>query len=153
MLVERGSFRPLTNTTQDILDCAKATFLKEPKVVGEETVVLMEITMQNLAAWGGPSGKIDHTDFIDRVEVLGKLGHTVLVSKFGEYFRLGAYLSRCTNKMIGIAMGVPSLIDLFQEKYYTNLEGGILESLGRLFKGALKLYVYPVRRTKRRANC
>ena len=131
VLVERGSFRPLTNTTQDILDCAKARFLQEPKVMGEETVVLMEITMQNLAAWGGPGGKIDHTDFIDRVEVLGKLGHTVLVSKFGEYFRLGAYLSRCTNKMIGIAMGIPSLIDLFQEKYYTNLEGGILESLGR----------------------
>ncbi len=148
VLVERGSFRPLTNTTQDILDCAKARFLQEPKVVGEETVVLMEITMQNLAAWGGPGGKIDHTDFIDRVEVLGKLGHTVLVSKFGEYFRLGAYLSRCTHKMIGIAMGVPSLIDLFQEKYYTNLEGGILESLGRLFKGDLKLYVYPVKDEK-----
>ena len=76
--------------------------------------------------------------------MLGKLGHTVLISKFGEYFRLGAYLSRCTNKMIGIAMGIPSLVDLFQEKYYTNLEGGILESLGRLFKNDLKLYVYPV---------
>ncbi len=148
VIVERGSFRPLTNTTQDILDCAKAAFIKEPKVMGEEAVVLMEITMQNLAAWGGTSGKIDHTDFIDRVEVLGKLGHTVLVSKFGEYFRLGAYLSRCTNKMIGIAMGIPSLIDLFQEKYYTTLEGGILESLGRLFKGDLKLYVYPVKDEK-----
>ncbi len=148
VIVERGSFRPLTNTTQDILDCAKAAFVKEPKVMGEEAVVLMEITMQNLAAWGGTSGKIDHTDFIDRVEVLGKLGHTVLVSKFGEYFRLGAYLSRCTNKMIGIAMGIPSLIDLFQEKYYTTLQGGILESLGRLFKGDLKLYVYPVKDEK-----
>ena len=148
VIVERGSFRPLTNTTQDILDCAKAAFIKEPKVMGEEAVVLMEITMQNLAAWGGTTGKIDHTDFIDRVEVLGKLGHTVLVSKFGEYFRLGAYLSRCTKKMIGIAMGIPSLIDLFQEKYYTTLEGGILESLGRLFKGDLKLYVYPVKDEK-----
>jgi hypothetical protein len=144
VLVERGSFRPLTKTTQDILDCAQEQFKKEPKVVGQETVVLMEITMQNLAAWGGPSGKIDHSDFLDRVDVLGKLGHTVLISKFGEYFRLGAYLSRCTNQMIGIAMGVPSLIDLFQEKYYANLEGGILESLGRLFKNDLKLYVYPV---------
>ena len=147
-LVERGSFRPLTNTTQDILDCAKARFLQEPKVMGEEAVVLMEITMQNLAAWGGTSGKIDHTDFLERADVLGKLGHTVLISKFGEYFKLGAYLSRCTSKMIGIAMGVPSLIDLFQEKYYTNLEGGILESLGRLFKNDLKLYVYPVKDEK-----
>ncbi len=144
VLVERGSFRPVTVTTQDILDCAKARFLEEPKVTGEETVVLLEITMQNLAAWGGPSGKIDHTDFLDRADVLGKLGHTVLISKFGEYYRVGAYLSRCTSKTIGIAMGVPSLIDLFQEKYYTNLEGGILESLGRLFKNDLKLYVYPV---------
>ena len=144
VLVERGSFRPVTLTTLDILDCAKATFLQQPKVAGEETVVLMEITMQNLAAWGGPSGKIDHTDFLDRVDVLGKLGHTVLISKFGEYYRLGAYLSRCTNKVVAIAMGVPSLIDLFQEKYYTNLEGGILESLGRLFKNDLRLYVYPV---------
>ena len=76
VLVERGSFRPLTNTTQDILDTAKARFLAEPKVMGEETVVLMEITMQNLAAWGGPSGKIDHTDFLERADVLGKLGHT-----------------------------------------------------------------------------
>ena len=41
-------------------------------------------------------------------------------------------------------MGVPSLIDLFDEQYYEHLEGGILESFGRLFRNDLKLYVYPV---------
>jgi hypothetical protein len=41
-------------------------------------------------------------------------------------------------------MGVPSLIEMFDEKYYVNLEGGILEALGRMFKGGLKLYVYPM---------
>ena len=46
--------------------------------------------------------------------------------------------------MIGIAMGVPSLRDIFDEKYYADLEGGILESFGRLFKNELKLYVYPL---------
>ena len=45
--------------------------------------------------------------------------------------------------MIGVAMGVPTLRELFEEKYYADLEGGILESFGRLFKNALKLYVYP----------
>jgi hypothetical protein len=140
VLVERGSFRPVTLTTQNILDCAQERFMREAKVTGEEAITLMEITMQNLLA----SGELDPSDFLDRVDVLGKLGRTVLISKFGEYFRLGAYLSRGTNKMIAIAMGIPSLIDLFQEKYYTNLEGGILESLGRLFKNDLKLYVYPM---------
>ena len=48
------------------------------------------------------------------------------------------------NKMIGLVMGVPSLMEIFDEKYYLNLEGGILEALGRMFKGGLKLYVYPM---------
>ena len=40
-------------------------------------------------------------------------------------------------------MGIPTLRELFNEKYYTHLDGGILESFGRLFKGDLKLYIYP----------
>jgi hypothetical protein len=139
ILVERGSFRPVTNTTQDILDCALSQFLQEERVKDQETVVLMEITMQNLQA----AGTIDAGDFLDRVDVLGKLGRNVLISKFGEYFRLGAYLSRSTKSMIGIAVGIPTLRDLFEEKYYATLDGGILEAFGRLFKNAVKLYVYP----------
>ena len=46
--------------------------------------------------------------------------------------------------MIGLVMGIPSLREIFEEKYYSDLEGGILESFGRLFKNALKLYVYPL---------
>ena len=34
--------------------------------------------------------------------------------------------------------------DLFDEKYYLQLEGGILESFGRLFKNDLKIYCYPL---------
>jgi len=78
------------------------------------------------------------------VDILGALGRTVLVSRFGEYYRLAAYLSRYTSKMVGLVMGVPSLMEIFDEKYYLNLEGGILEALGRMFKGGLKLYVYPM---------
>ena len=47
-------------------------------------------------------------------------------------------------------MGVPSLIDLFDEKNHAQLPGGILESFGRLFKNDLKLYVYPVQTVRRR---
>jgi hypothetical protein len=67
----------------------------------------------------------------------------VLISNYGEYYRLAQYLFRYTKEMIGIVMGVPTLRELFDEKYYADLEGGILESFGRLFKNALKLYVYP----------
>jgi hypothetical protein len=140
ILVERGSFRPVTNVTIDMLRCAEAQFVQEPNVQGEEVVVLTEMTMKNLVT----EGKIDHKDFLDRADLLAALGKNVLISNYGEFYRLAAYLFRYTKKMIGIVMGVPTLRELFDEKYYTDLEGGILESFGRLFKNALKLYVYPL---------
>ena len=139
ILVERGSFRPVTRTTIDMLNCAQAQFIQEPGVQGQDVVVLMEMTMKNLATEGG----IDQKDFLERVDLLCKLGKPVLISNYGEYYRLAQYLFRYTKNMIGIVMGIPSLREIFDEKYYSDLEGGILESFGRLFKNALKLYVYP----------
>src|SRR5262249_33368665 len=137
ILVERGSFRPVTHLHLDMLETAKEEFLKEPKVQGEEVVVLMELTLRNLLE----SGEMDYQDFLARAELIAATGGTVLISDYAEYFRLAAYLSRYTTKPIGLAMGMPSLRDLFDERYYEWLEGGILESFGRLFKTDLKLYV------------
>jgi hypothetical protein len=143
ILVERGSFRPVTNVTLDMLNNAQAQFIQEPGVQGEDIVVLMEMTLSNLT----DAGEINHQDFLDRVDILGTLGKTVLISNYGAYFRLASYLFRYTKKNIGIVMGVPSLREIFDEKYYSDLEGGILESFGRLFKNDLRLYVYPLRDT------
>jgi len=140
ILVERGSFRPVTYATNDMLDGARRVFLAQSGCSEEDLVVLMEMTLENLLA----EGYLNHADFLARVDILCALGRTVLISKFGEYYRLAGYLSRYTNKMIGLVMGVPSLMEIFDEKYYLNLEGGILEALGRMFKGGLKLYVYPM---------
>ncbi|PYJ87330.1 MAG: nicotinate-nucleotide adenylyltransferase [Verrucomicrobia bacterium] len=140
ILVERGSFRPVTYATNDMLNGARTAFLKQSGVAEADLVVLMEMTLENLLA----EGQLNHADFLARVDILGALGRTVIISKFGESFRLASYLSRYTSRMIGLVMGVPSLLEIFDEKYYLNLEGGILEALGRMFKSGLKLYVYPM---------
>ena len=140
ILVERGSFRPVTFATNDMLDGARRVFLAQSECSEKDLIVLMEMTLENLL----DAGQIDHADFLARVDILGALGRTVLISRFAEYYRLAAYLFRYTNKPIGLVMGVPSLIEIFNGKYYTKLEGGILEALGRMFKGGLKLYVYPM---------
>lgn len=139
ILVERGSFRPVTFATNDMLDGARRKALAEG-AAEEDLVVLMEMTLENLLS----EGQLNHADFLARVDILGALGRTVLISKFGEYYRLATYLARYTNKMVGLVMGLPSLMEIFDEKYYLNLEGGILEALGRMFKGNLKLFVYPM---------
>ena len=105
----------------------------------------MEITMRNLIASSSHNGEIDIADFLARADILAATGATVLISNYFEYYRLAAYIQRYTAQPIGLAMGIPSLRDLFDEKYYENLEGGILESFGRLFKSDLKLYIYPER--------
>lgn len=141
VLVERGSFRPVCNSNIDIMRCAYEKFCEEPGVEKESVIQVMEITMRNLMA----SGQIDYRDFLARADMLVASGMTVLISDYFEYYRLAAYLSRYTRAKIGISMGIGSLRELFDEKYYTQLEGGILESLGRLFKNDLKLYIYPLR--------
>ncbi|MGD1030258.1 MAG: TonB-dependent receptor [Opitutaceae bacterium] len=141
ILVERGSFRPVTLVNVDMLNCATAQFVQEPLVKGKEVEILMEITMNNLLA----AGSLDAQDFLSRVDLLGDIGLTVLISNYPEYFRLTSYFRRYTKEMIGVTMGINNLLEIFNEKYYENLAGGILESFGRLFRNAVKLYIYPMR--------
>jgi hypothetical protein len=141
ILVERGSFRPVTHVNVDMINRATAQFVQEPLVKGKEVVVLMEITMNNLLS----GGALDPQDFLARVDLLADIGFTVLISNYSEYYRLTSYFRRYTKEMIGVAMGINNLLEVFNERYYENLEGGILESFGRLFRHEVRLYVYPMK--------
>jgi hypothetical protein len=141
ILVERGSFRPVTKVNIDMIKSAHERFASEPEVESGQVVELMEITMKNLLA----AGKIDLNDFLARADVLAAAGKTVLISDYFEYFRLAAYLTRYTSQPIAVTMGVSSLQDLFMEQYYAGLEGGILEAFGKLFTKDLRIYVYPLK--------
>jgi len=142
VLVERGTFRPPTKLTVDLLERARDQFLSEPRVQGEEPVVLAEMTLRGLSA---ENVGVDHADFLDRAEVLGALGIDVLISRFQPYYELADYLSSYTDRLIGLAVGMPTIGQIADEKYYTDLPGGVLESVGKLFKRSVKMYVYPTR--------
>ncbi|MFO1487010.1 MAG: TonB-dependent receptor [Verrucomicrobiota bacterium] len=139
VLVQRGSFRPLTNPMLDMLERAQKQFVKEESLKGEAPVVLFEMTLRQLQI----GDTIDHSDFLDRVDTLGALGKPVLISNFLRFHRLVMYLSRHTQKPIGLPIGLVRLRDVLDEKFYTDLPGGLMESLGHLFKNGARLYVYP----------
>jgi hypothetical protein len=141
ILVERGSFRPVTKVNIDMINSARERFAAEPEVDGGQIVELMEITMRNLLV----QGEIDLSDFLARADVLAAAGKTVLISDYFEYYRLAAYLTRYTSEPIAVTMGLASLLSLFKEQYYAELEGGILEAFGKLFTKDLRIYVYPLR--------
>ena len=144
VLVERGSFRPPSKVHLDMLKCAQAHFAQEPQNEGEDPIVLFEMNMKQLVGTVG----VDSRDFLDRADILASIGHPVLISNYYRYYRLASDLFRYTEKMVGLVMGLPNLQELFEEKYYTDLSGGILESFGRMFKNDLKVYVYPTKHEK-----
>jgi hypothetical protein len=139
VLLERGSFRPLTNPMLDMLERARELFITNPALEGVPPVTMFEMTLRQLRV----GDAIDHRDFLDRVDTLGALGKPVLISNFFRYHRLVTYLARQTDKPIGLPIGIVRLRDVFDEKFYTDLPGGLMESLGQLFKNGAKMYVYP----------
>jgi len=139
VLLERGSFRPLTNPMLDMLERAQQLFVGQPALQDEPPVVMFEMTLRQLQV----GDAIDHRDFLDRVDTLGALGKPVLISNFLRYHRLVTYLSRHTQKPIGLPIGLVRLRDVMDERFYTDMAGGLMESLGQLFKNGAKMYVYP----------
>jgi len=141
VLITRGQFRPITRVTTDMLACGKQRFSKEPAVGGEESamLVLAELTMADLTT----GGTVDAGDFLARIDCLGLLGIHVLISNYLRYSELRQYLHRYTSKEIGIVLGIKNVLDIFDDQYYRDMEGGLLEAVGKLFTGHTKLYVYP----------
>jgi hypothetical protein len=140
ILALRGSFRPVTKVNVDMFEKSYDMFIKENKVDKSRTQVVFEITLSNLRA----EGEIDEQDFMDRARLLCSLGQTVLISNFQEYYKLVEYFSQYTKERMGLTMGVNNLVDIFDEKYYRHLSGGILEAFGKLFYKDLRVYLYPM---------
>src|SRR5262249_33114408 len=86
-----------------------------------------------------------HPDFLARADILRALGFDVLISRFEPFHEMAEYLAGYTDEPIGIAVGLPTVRQVLDEKYYTGLPGGALEPAGRLFQRSVTLYVYPTR--------
>jgi hypothetical protein len=140
ILALRGSFRPVTKVNMDMYEKSLEMFVEENKVEKDNTFVIFEITLSNLRS----EGEIDERDFMDRAELLCSLGQTVMISNFQEYYKVVEYFSSYTKARMGLVMGVNNLVDIFDEKYYRHLSGGILEAFGKLFYRDLKVYLYPM---------
>ena len=140
VLIERGSFRPVTKPTIDMLRSASVQFVAGLPA-DAPPVVIMEMSLRNLLS----GDHVDHKDFLARADVLGALGETVMISNYSAYYPVPGYLRRYTHKALAFAMGLPTLGELFNEQYYADLPGGLLQAVGSLFQAGVRLYVYPIK--------
>jgi hypothetical protein len=139
VLAFRGSFRPITYVGFDMLQSSFRIFKRDEDYDKENTISLCEMTLDNLLQ----TGNLDERDFLDRVDILNGMGQNVMVSNFPEYYRLVEYFSNFKLLNLRIVIGILTFSNVMDKRYYTNLKGGLLEALGKLFIDNMKLYVYP----------
>jgi hypothetical protein len=140
ILLMRGRFRPVTKVHIDMIERGKKQFMKENGVKEENVEVIFELTLKDLTA----DGKISVRDFVDRAELLGSLGYTVMISNYLKHYKMVDYLATIAKgQLLGVILGVYNLHTIFDERYYDNLPGGLLEAFGRGFGQNIKMFVYP----------
>jgi len=140
ILLMRGRFRPVTKVHIDMIERGTQQFLLEDGVKEENLSVVFELTLKDLTA----DGKISDKDFVDRAELLGSLGYTVMISNYLKHYKMIDYLATIARgQLMGVIVGVYNLHTIFDERYYDNLPGGLFEAFGRGFGHKVKLFVYP----------
>lgn len=144
LMVLRGSFRPITYVEFDMLKTGYSLLKNESNIDKDNLIVLCEMTLNNLLS----DGIFDERDFLARVDILNGMGQNVMVSTFREFYKLTEYLTRFTLNRIRIVIGIDNFMNILDERYYTNLNGGVIEAFGKLFINNTKLYVYPTKYNK-----
>lgn len=133
-LIQRGRYRPITKSHVDVLEKGLVQ-LKKEKGNGD-CMPILEIMVE--------PGKYDKDqDYLDRIHLISKLGYHVLISNLPLFYQLKRFLRRYTQKPMAIVADGSHLERIFDETPYKNLEGGLIEGLGKLLDNQTKIYIYP----------
>jgi len=140
-LVFSGRFRPFTKVHNDMLEKAAVDFRKEPGIDPSNVLTISELSLNALI---DANGDVNTEDFLDRVDILCALGHTVMITNFLDYWYLVPYLSKATrNQLIGFVLSVRNIERIFDENAYADLHGGLLQAFSMLFGAPVIAYVHP----------
>ena len=136
--MERGSFRPVTVATNDMLDGARRVCFIDQCKCGEQDWPSAEMTLENLLA----EGQLNHADFLAR-----SISSALLAEPFSFLSSASITNWRVTSRATPIAWSDWSWEFPACSRFSTRITitiSGCESALGRMFKGGLKLYVYPM---------
>jgi len=139
ILLVRGSFRPPTLVSVDMIKTGIANFSKVTGVSENKVLSIAEISVSTMQE---ESGELANEDFLARVELLCTLGQKVLISNFPQYYKLTQYLSKFNARHMGLLLGVYNFKQIFDGDYTTS-QGGFMGALGQLFRPNVHVFVYP----------
>ncbi len=139
VLLMRGFFRPINNLAIEFMEDSLNIFKGDEDYRPDNTIAFCEISLKYLMQ----GEKLDDKDFLDRVDLVNMSGHSVMVSNFYRYFKLVDYFAQFKMNKLRVVLGLPTFDKIFHSSQYTDLRGGLLEAMGKLFQENVKLYLYP----------
>ncbi len=140
LLLTPASFQPYTNVHQDMMHNGFEQFVKDQSSnPGKGSAIIAEIPYEYLTQ----QDDVNEKDFMDRVELLNRLGYTVMVSRWLSYRELVQYFYSFKVSSLGMVMGVRRLTAFMHETYQKHSHIGLLSAIGELFNGQIRVYLYP----------
>jgi hypothetical protein len=139
VLVVRGYFRPISNLGMDFINNSLDVFARDEDYEPDNTIAFSEISLNYLMH----GEQFDEKDFLNRVDLLNMVGQCVMVSRMNKFYELVEYFSQFKMIKLRIVVGLPTFTRILDESFYSDLRGGLLEAMGRLFQSNVKIYLYP----------
>lgn len=139
ILIQRAYYKLVTNTHLDIAQRGEQHFQKEFKLKKNDVTTIFEFTLNNRIK----NETIPLAEARQKIEMITALGIPVLVSRFSLFYELKEFLRLATNQPVAIVIGAIHLDKLFDQKFYFDLQGGLLEGMGKLLDQNTRLYIYP----------
>lgn len=139
VLILPGTFRPVTRLIVAMLEQAKRRFVEQLGDGGKEPVVITGMNLHRMDL----HELADQKDLLARMTMLQELGQHVFISNHRENYRAMEFLRRYTTEPTVLTTGVPILEAVFDPSSYDDLDGGVLEAVGRTFAKNVQVYVHP----------
>lgn len=139
LLIQRAYFNPLTNTHLDVTDRGVKHFENEFKLKSTDTLAIFEFTMNNRLK----NEMLSPEEALQKVAMLTALNKNILITRFSLFYELKQYVRLFTDKPFAIVTSARHLEKLFDEKFYFDLNGGLLEGMSKLLGRFSRLYIYP----------
>jgi len=140
LLVHRGSMKRDNPELDHMLRDAVAGLEEEGVTTERGPLFLLELSVPDIASTRDMSSQ-ERRAGIDRVF---RPGHAAMLTRFVQTFHVSTFLRRYTTDPIRFVFGLDSMITILREHFYKDVDGGLLEGLGRLLAPNTRLYIFPM---------
>ena len=139
ILIQRAFYSPLTNTHLDVQSRAMTHFNSEFNQKPADVLSLFEFTMINRLK----NEVVKPAEAMEKVMMLRSMKKDILITRYSLFYELKQYARLFTEKPFAIVVSARHLEKLFDEKFYFDLSGGLLEGMSKLLGRFSRLYIYP----------